>query len=102
MQLNSPLAPFVVIFTTVEIATGIFDFAVSAQSIYPFTSDTSKLPWWAIVENWLTPSSSYNKLGTICWLANTAYPISHCLELHEYIVNGLLPLAVLYAWHECA
>jgi len=79
MQLNSPIAPFVVIFTVVEIGTGIFDMAITAQSIYPYWLHTDRLPWWGMVENWLTPGSSYNKLGVICWLANTAYPIAHSL-----------------------
>jgi phosphatidylglycerophosphate synthase len=90
---------FVVLFTTVELATGLFDFAVSAQSMYP-CEDTDKLPWWCVVERWLTPGGSYNKLGIFGWLANTLFPIAYCLDMPSWTIYFLAPFAILYAWHE--
>mmetsp|Transcript_3013 Transcript_3013/g.4592 ORF Transcript_3013/g.4592 Transcript_3013/m.4592 type:complete len:446 (+) Transcript_3013:155-1492(+) len=99
VHLGSPIVTFVVLFTVVEISTGLFDFAVSAQSIYP-SQDTSKLPWYFVVEEWLTPAQSYNNLGTACWLINTLYPISYCLNMPLWVCYALAPFAMLYAWHE--
>ena len=63
---------------------------------------TQSLPWYAYVEHLLTPDHSYNALGWICWLANTAYPMAICMRLNEYYANMfLLPFALLYTWHEC-
>jgi hypothetical protein len=81
-------------------SAGLFDFAVSATSVYPSQSDTSKLPWYAIVEHWLRPNQSYNKLGIVCWLANTAFPISYCIGAPAWSSHVLAPFAYLYAWHE--
>jgi len=100
MSQNSTFKLFTVLFTGVEISTGLFDFAVSAQSVYPSQSDSHNVPWYAIVEEWLTPGQVYNNLGTFCWLANTMYPISICLQMHSVIVYSLAPFALLYAWHE--
>jgi phosphatidylglycerophosphate synthase len=96
---GTPITTFVVLFSTVEIATGIFDFAVSAQAVYP-TETTVNQPWYLIVEDWLTPNQTYNHLGTACWLINTAYPIAYCLDLPLWFCYLLMPFAVLYAWHE--
>ncbi|EFC36787.1 predicted protein [Naegleria gruberi] len=92
---------FTVLLTAVEISTGIFDFAVSAQGVYPSMHNTENLPWYAIVEHWLTPNHSYNNLGIICWLVNTLYPITVFLQLPSIVSNSLIPFAILYAWHEC-
>jgi hypothetical protein len=90
---------FTVHFTLVEIACGLFDFAVSAQSIYPTMHDTSSLPWFYSVEHLLTPNHTYNVLGWVCWLANTGLRLGVCLRL-KY-AYALAPFALLYAWHEC-
>eukprot|EP00300_Choanocystis_sp_HF-7_P008312 c15845_g1_i1.p1 GENE.c15845_g1_i1~~c15845_g1_i1.p1 ORF type:complete len:479 (+),score=97.13 c15845_g1_i1:118-1437(+) len=93
---------FTVLFTCVEIVTGVFDFAISATGTYPNMKDTASLPWFMLVEHILVPSGSYNFLGTACWLANTACPLAFCLALSGWITYVfLLPLALLYAWHEC-
>ena len=68
---HSGITLFTVFFTLVEIACGLFDFAISAQSVYPTMKDTSSLPWYARVEHLLTPNHSYNLLGWITWLSNT-------------------------------
>jgi phosphatidylglycerophosphate synthase len=100
LQLHVPLATFFVLFTFVEIATGLFDFAVSAANIYPGQDDNSKLPLLFRVEYWLTPNHSYNRLGSACWLANTMWPLALCLRLPLFITLPLAPFALLYAWHE--
>lgn len=97
--MESYVTSFVVLFTTVEIATGLFDFATSSQSMYP-VQIPHEIPWYFIVENWLTPGGVYNKLGTWCWLVNTIYPICVCLEISYWVCSLLLPFAILYAWHE--
>ena len=96
------LTCFVVFFTLIEVACGLFDFAISAQSVYPSMGDTRSLPWYARVEHWLTPGHSYNLLGWVCWLANTLFPTCICLHMNvEYVCYLLGPFALLYAWHEC-
>ena len=96
------LTCFVVFFTLIEIACGLFDFAISAQSVYPSMGDTHLLPWYARVEHWLTPGHAYNLLGWMCWLANTLLPVCICLHMNvEYVFYLLGPFALLYAWHEC-
>lgn len=102
MSNNHAFKLFTVLFTGVEISTGIFDFAISATSIYPSQKETNHGPWYTIVEEWLTPGQSYNNLGTFCWLANTMWPISVCLQLPEILSYLLFPFAILYAWHECS
>jgi hypothetical protein len=99
MQLNNYIAPYVILFSAVEFGTGLFDFAISAMSIYP-SQNPDHTPWYFIVENWLTPGGSYNHLGTSCWLINTIFPIAVCIDAPEYICNFLAPFAYLYAWHE--
>ena len=53
------------------------------------------------MEHWLTPNSTYNHLGVVCWLVNTAFPIAVCLDAPALVSMPMLPLALLYAWHEC-
>lgn len=98
-NISSPIKTFVVIFTTIEIGTGIFDFAISAQAVYP-TENTTNQGWFFIVEDWLTPNQTYNHLGTACWLINTAYPLAYCLHAPLWLCYLLMPFAILYAWHE--
>lgn len=97
---GDPLASFVVVFTCVEIATGLFDFAVSATAVYPAETESDKLHWLFKVEHWLTPNQTYNHLGVACWLINTAFPISVCVQAPVYLSLPMLPFALLYAWHE--
>eukprot|EP00300_Choanocystis_sp_HF-7_P023916 c25305_g1_i1.p1 GENE.c25305_g1_i1~~c25305_g1_i1.p1 ORF type:complete len:471 (-),score=82.34 c25305_g1_i1:57-1469(-) len=92
---------FTVLFTCVEIVTGVFDFAISATATYPKMDKTASLPWYFSVEHLLVPDGSYNHLGTVGWLANTMCPLSFCLHLPNYVSYTLLPFALLYAWHEC-
>ena len=99
LEKGTAITSFVVLFTTVEIATGIFDFAVSAQAVYPSETTTNQ-PWYFIVEDWLTPNQTYNHLGTACWLINTAYPLAYCLRAPLWLCYLLMPFAILYAWHE--
>jgi len=101
MQRNIPGTTFFVLFSFIEIATGLFDFAVSAGSMYPGEGKTENLPWPFIVEHWMTPNQTYSHLGVIGWLANTAWPIAIVLEWHWIIVYALGGPALLYAWHEC-
>lgn len=96
---SSPIASYVILFTTVEIGCGLFDFAISATSVYPEQHDEGRSLFY-IVERWLTPGGSYTQLGTLCWLANTLYPISVVLDWNLYIVYAFACLAYLYAWHE--
>jgi len=63
--------------------------------------DTINAPWWCRVEHWLTPNSGHSELGTLCWLASTSFPLSICLGAPEWATKVQLPLASLYAWHEC-
>lgn len=99
---NSLITLFVVFFSLVEIACGLFDFAISAQSVYPSMRDTSVLPWYARVEHWLAPNHTYNLLGWMCWLANSSFPIGVCLGWeNEFACILMAPFALLYAWHEC-
>ena len=93
---------FTVIFTTVEIAAGLLDFAISATGSYPSQNDTSTLPWYLRVEHFLTPNGSYNYWGTAAWLVNTAFPLSYCVGAPAMVSWAMIPLAMLYAWHECA
>lgn len=44
-NVDARLAVFVVFFSLVEIACGLFDFAISAQAVYPSVKDTSIMPW---------------------------------------------------------
>jgi hypothetical protein len=97
---NSPIAFYVIIFTTVEVGCGLFDFAISATSVYPEQHDDEERSLFYIVERWLTPGGSYTRLGTLCWLANTLYPISVILHWNSYIIYAFASLAFLYAWHE--
>lgn len=96
---KSPIALYVVLFSTVEIGCGLFDFAISATCVYPEQHEEGRSLFY-IVENWLTPGGSYTKLGTLCWLVNTLYPISVVLDWNCYIVYAMAGLAYLYAWHE--
>jgi len=96
---KSPIALFVVLFTAVEIGCGLFDFAISATSVYPEQHDEGKHPFF-IVERWLTPGGTYNKLGTTCWLVNTLYPIAVLLDWNTHVIYTMAILAYLYAWHE--
>lgn len=96
---KSPIALFVVLFTAVEIGCGLFDFAISATSVYPEQHDAGKHLFF-IVETYLTPGGTYNKLGTICWLVNTLFPIAVLLEWNTHVVYIMAVLAGLYAWHE--
>lgn len=91
---------FTVLFTVVEISTGLFDFATSSKGFYP--QEQSPLPWYAVVEEWLTPSNSYNNLGIACWLINTLLPIAYALNWPSWATLTLLPFGLLYAWHEVA
>ena len=95
---KSPITLFVSVFSCVEIGCGLFDFAISATSVYPEQHESSN-PFFA-VENLLTPGGTYNTLGTAAWLVNTLYPVAVLLNWHPYIINAFQPLAYLYAWHE--
>ena len=96
---KSPIALFMVLFTAVEIGYGLFDFAISATSVYPEEHHEGKHPFF-IVENWLTPGGTYNKLGTTCWIVNTLFPIAGLLEWNTHVIYIMGVLAALYAWHE--
>jgi phosphatidylglycerophosphate synthase len=99
MKIESSATTFVVLFTIVEMTAGLFDFAVSAQSVYP-SQRTDHIHWFYIVEHWLTPGGTYNNLGIACWLINTIYPIACCLHADKILCYSLIPFALLYAWHE--
>jgi hypothetical protein len=100
MSTSRPFKLFTVLFTAVEISTGLFDFATSCLGFYPTQSDTSHGPWYAYVEHWLTPNQTYSDLGVWCWLANTLYPLAVCLQAPFFVSAWLFPFAMLYAWHE--
>lgn len=100
LRAGSPITAFVVVVTWIELSTGLFDFAATATGVYPRQTDTSTLPWYARVEHWLTPNQIYNRFGTACWLANTAFPLAFVLSLPAWATVALAPLAILYAWHE--
>lgn len=104
-MLVDPVVPgwfrsFTVLFTVVEVSTGLFDFAVSSKGFYPDAGDET--PWYAIVEDLLVPKGRYNRLGTFCWLVNTALPISYGLQGPDWLNYLLIPFAFLYSWHECS
>ena len=89
---------FTVLFTSVEISCGLFDFASGSKGFYPV--QPQKLPWYSVVEHWLVPNSTYNNLGIFCWLVNTALPIAYALEMWSILCTLMIPFALLYAWHE--
>jgi len=101
VKLNAPLTTFTVLFTCVEIVLGIFDFAISASTVYPNMSKTSHLPWYFKAADIVVPEGSYGKIGCIAWLANSLLPTALCLDMNIYVSYLLFPFAFVYAWHEC-
>ena len=99
MSDNTFFKLFPVMFTCMVTFTGLFDFAVTAQSIYPIPNDSKNPPWYKIVEKSRTNKKN-NYLGILCRLANTLYQISLCLKMDSFIIHALAPFIFLYAWQE--
>ena len=100
-ELPAWVVTFTVLFTMVELATALLDFAISAGGTYP-SQKTSALPWYLRVEHWLTPNGAFSYVGTTAWLMNTAFPLSYAIGAPFLVSWVMLPLALLYAWHEFA
>ena len=99
---NIYLKLFAVMFMCMETSIGLFDFAVSAQSIYPISNDYKNPPWYTIVDKSRTNNKTYNYLGILCRLANTLYQISLCLKVESFIIYALAPFVFHYIWQNAA
>ncbi len=99
---KSDIALIVMLFSAVEFGTALFDFAMSATSVYPEQHDDGTRSWFFIVEKWFFPDGSFSRpIGEMCWLSNTLWPISIILGWHPHVRTGLGICAFIYAWHEC-
>jgi hypothetical protein len=92
---------FITFFTALEIACGLFDFAASAQSVYPsltFSSYYAKMIFFEI-----TNTKSENKnIRIICRLAYTTLIISKCLNINaSYYFGALIPFAIVHVINKC-
>jgi len=111
-QLDGRILPVLLVFTGVEVALSIFDFAVTMTGVYP--SYEGKLaqkynPFFAILD-WSQPEGSYGAFGTLLWLAYPLFCLACCLKLAQPLYatmfsalqGALLLPALLYVWCETA
>lgn len=90
---------FQIALTCVEVTTSIFDYASTAMGVYPDDVPTEQAPWFARYDI-CTPFTNANPFCTICWLANTVFPLAVMLGWPVYFYVPILPFALAYAWHE--
>ncbi|CAF0992502.1 unnamed protein product [Rotaria magnacalcarata] len=70
--------PWLLIATSIEIGTGIFDFSVTATARYPKLKK-GQSGFFLILE-WSMPENGYTNLGTFLWLAYPFYCVFRTLE----------------------
>ena len=106
------VTPLVLLFTAVEMALSIFDFAVTAKGVYPTYAGklAQKYNGFFAILDWCMPNASYSWFGTFLWLAYPLFCLVSCLRLAqpalarplELAQLALLVPALLYAWCESA
>ncbi len=111
VTLDPSVLPWMMIATTIELATCIWDFAQTATLRYPVYGRKTGI---LIILQWTMPGGKYNKLGTFLWLAYPFYAVTCCLDLTWTVRSPLTDIilkntesflfipAVMYIWCELA
>jgi len=110
-RLAPALLPVLVLAAAVELANGIFDFAVTATGRYPVLA---RQGGFGVILDWSMPGGKYAPFGTFLWLAYPIFALAWCLDLSWPVKSDatrvalravellLLAPAVLYVWCELA
>lgn len=111
VKLQPSVLPWLNIATTIEVATCIFDFAVTATCKYPVIKNRTGFFY---ILDWAMPNGCYSKFGTFLWLAYPLYCVVCCWEIcfkdaaptfrTLFMLNQKLLFvpAVMYIWCEAA
>jgi len=76
--LDPVVLPWVMLMTTIETATCLFDFATTATGTYPRYINRGG---FFIILDYSMPNGTYSPFGTLLWLAYPVYAVACCLEL---------------------
>jgi len=111
--LDPKVLPWVMLMTTIETATCLFDFATTATGKYPRYINRGG---FYMILDYSMPNGTYSPFGTFLWLAYPVYAVSCCLELSwtAYQVSPVTAFllyasqmllfvpTILYGWCELA
>eukprot|EP00742_Colponemidia_sp_Colp-10_P004921 GILJ01005255.1.p1 GENE.GILJ01005255.1~~GILJ01005255.1.p1 ORF type:complete len:499 (-),score=67.65 GILJ01005255.1:164-1516(-) len=111
IRYDTTVLPWLLVATSIEMGTAIFDFATTATGKYPVLQK-NQTGFYLILE-WSMPEGSYTHFGTFLWLA---YPVYSVLRILEHIYGPDSPFAfvfllnnyllyvpsVMYIWCEAA
>lgn len=111
-QMDVSILPWLMLMTTIETGTAIFDFATTATGRYPKLGE--KEGGFLVILDWTMPAGCYNWFGTFLWLAYPFWSVAWCLDLSwpvrsyateltlKFLEWSLLIPTIMYGWNELA